>query len=228
MENKEAAKMAFLRDLNKVQGVLAPARTDSTNPHFKSKYASLGAVNDAVMGPLSENGFVVLSGGHDIGGKPYLRTTIFHLGGHEESFYYPLIEKTDNPQHIASSVTYARRYSLCALLNLSIEDDDGNAAARTEKTDTPAKTEPKSAPSSEWELIKFVPSAVSKRGDFYDIKSQDGTVYSTKQEDKGKIAEHARLKKLEISISYVVNGKFRNVGKIALSEPEEEIQEVPF
>ncbi len=124
----ETGKTEYFKALNKVQGTLGAAKKDSKNPHFGNKYASLSAVNDAVMGPLTEAGFVLLSGGVDINGKPYLRTTLHHIGGHSESFDYPLIEKRDNPQHVASSVTYARRYSICALLNLDVEDDDGNAA----------------------------------------------------------------------------------------------------
>ena len=33
-----------------------------------------------------------------------------------------------NPQQIGSSITYARRYNLQALLDLSTDDDDGNSA----------------------------------------------------------------------------------------------------
>lgn len=133
---RTAARRQFFEALNKVQGLLEPITKDATNPHFKSKYASLAAVNQSIMGPLSEAGFVLLSGGDCVGGKPYLITKLIHKNGHEESFHYPLIEKTDNPQHMASSVTYARRYSICALLNLSVEDDDGEKA-----THAPASTE---------------------------------------------------------------------------------------
>lgn len=140
MDTSIAAKVAFVDSLSKLQALLEPVSKDSTNPHFKSKYASLGAVNQAVMGPLTAAGFSVMAGGVDIGGKPYLRTTISHVKGHSESFDYPIVND-GNPQHIASSVTYARRYALCALLNLSVEDDDGNAA-------TPAKVERKPEPSA--------------------------------------------------------------------------------
>lgn len=125
--DSEAAKVAFLKALNKVQGLLEPVTKDSTNPHFKSKYASLEAVNNSIMGPLTEAGFVLMSGGADIGGKPYLRLTLAHVGGHSESFDYPIVND-GNPQHIAASTTYARRYAICAMFNLSVEDDDGNAA----------------------------------------------------------------------------------------------------
>lgn len=122
------SKIQFLVALNKVQGVIEPAKKDSTNPHFKSRYASLASVNEAVMGPLTENGFVLTQGGAEIAGKPYLKTVLYHVSGHSEEFNYPLVV-SENPQHTASSVTYARRYSIAALLNLSVEDLDAQDVA---------------------------------------------------------------------------------------------------
>jgi hypothetical protein len=40
----------------------------------------------------------------------------------------PLGEKM-NAHGVGSALTYCRRYSLSAMLNLAAEDDDGNAAA---------------------------------------------------------------------------------------------------
>lgn len=168
----EKSKIAFLTALNKVQGTLGSAKKDSSNPHFKSRYASLEAVNEAVMGPLTEAGFVLMSGGVDITSKPYLRTTLHHIGGHSESFDYPLVND-GNPQHIASSVTYARRYAICALLNLSIEDDDGNAAAKVARTE-PAKesTARTYEPVAESGGVRRVSEAQGKR--FYAIAMSNG------------------------------------------------------
>ncbi len=122
-----AAKLAFLKAFNEVQSHLESAKKDSTNPHFKSKYASLASVNETIMDKIGKAGFCLLSGCQTHEDRPQLVTTLYHVDGHSESFSYPLI-KTDNPQHLASAITYARRYSICALFNLSVEDDDGNAA----------------------------------------------------------------------------------------------------
>lgn len=227
METTTEAKIQFLKALNKVQGLLAPAVKDSLNPHFKSKYASLAAVNEAVMGPISEAGFVLLSGGWHVDGKAYLRTTLFHVGGHSESFDYPLIEKTDNPQHIASSVTYARRYSICALFNLDVEDDDGNAA--TEGTKATSQTQAvkhaaKSTSSADMQVAVFVPAGVTTktgegpRGPWtrYAVKSPGGDMYSTFDETAGQIAISAADDEKEVKIVYKQDGKYFNILKIAL------------
>lgn len=232
-----SAKIQFLKALNKVQGTIEPAKKDSTNPHFHSRYASLSSVNETVMGPLAEGGFVLLSGGDDVNGKPYLRTTLYHVGGHCESFLYPLIEKSENPQHIASSITYARRYSICALLNLSVEDDDGNTATAAvgAKATRPAESQTQaSTPSPADGVIEFIPIAVSAgrpAGKYtaYDIKAPDGKSYSTLKETESQIAIYAMTNKKAIRLAFKQNGKYLNAGKIVLAEPVEDIiEEVPF
>lgn len=229
----DTAKLAFLKALNKVQGLLEPAKKDSLNPHFKSRYASLASVNEAVMGPISEAGFVLLSGGVDINGVPHLRTTLYHIGGHSESFDYPLIKVTENPQHVASSFTYARRYSICALFNLSTEDDDGNAATESVKTTTRAAA----TPAGEVNVVKFVPAKVSSKtvkkkdgseGTAFEITAPDGAVYSTWSELFSAFASTAKANGTEVVVGFKVNGRYLQIIKLAANELPKEAEEVPF
>ena len=219
----DKAKLSFLVALNKCQGLLEPAKKDSLNPHFKSRYASLASVNEAVMGPLAEAGFVLLSGGIDINGVPHLRTTLYHVAGHSESFDYPLIKNTENPQHVASSFTYARRYSICALLNLSTEDDDGNAAADSVKTVTRQPATAK-APTQEAraaaqtstaapgvETAKGVVSEVTERlvkstgKPAWDV-TIDGKKMSTLDEAQANLAMESRDTERVVNIGYKTKG----------------------
>jgi hypothetical protein len=58
-----------------------------------------------------------------------LRTKLFHESGEYIESTYPIAYDT-NPQKRGSEVTYARRYAICALLNITADtDDDGNGAA---------------------------------------------------------------------------------------------------
>ena len=41
--------------LSKAQGQMESAKKDSTNPHFRSKYADLAAVVEAIKKPLTDN-----------------------------------------------------------------------------------------------------------------------------------------------------------------------------
>jgi len=45
--------------LHKVQGQISGVKRDSTNPHFKNRYASLEAVIDAIRPALQENDLIV-------------------------------------------------------------------------------------------------------------------------------------------------------------------------
>lgn len=114
-----------------VQKVVENATKNAANPHLKNKYADLGAVLDAVKGPLNDNGFVILqhpaTGGEK--GTVTVATTLLHTSGEwlAASVSMPLTKS--DPQGVGSAITYARRYLLSALLSLTAEDDDGNAAS---------------------------------------------------------------------------------------------------
>jgi hypothetical protein len=60
-----------------------------------------------------------------------LAYAVLHESGEERSGEYPLPDPTSaRPQDIGSAITYARRYSFCAVTGLvTEEDDDGNLAA---------------------------------------------------------------------------------------------------
>lgn len=235
------AKLEFLKALNKVQGIIEPAKMDKTNPHFDSRYASISSVNDAVLGPLNENGFILMQGGVDINGKPYLRTTLYHVLGHSEHFDYPLIEKADNPQHIASSTTYARRYSICALLALSVEDDDGNAATAGAKQSRAAASSVTAASKNEIAegdgLLSFIPARVEfvdGKGKglgktFSEIFRADGVKFGG-NEIQGEMAESALQNKQEVIVSFTKKGQYININRegLKIAEPKKSDIEVSF
>lgn len=115
--------------LAKAQGAMQNATMNRTNPHFKSKYADLSSVLDAARGPLSAAGIAVVQTMHyNEHGVMVLLTTLIHSSGQFITTEYPL-PNTTKPHEMGSALTYARRYSLSALIcNASDEDDDGNAA----------------------------------------------------------------------------------------------------
>lgn len=117
--------------LAKAQGAMANAATNKANPHFKSKYADLSAVIDAVRGPLSANGisFIQTMG---VGERGFmLRTALVHSSGQYIATEYPL-PAAGRPQEMGAAQTYARRYSLAAIVGIAQEDDDGNTAKAIE------------------------------------------------------------------------------------------------
>lgn len=116
--------------LAKAQGAMSTAKKDSTNPHFKSRYADLASVWEACRKPLTDNGLSVaqLLGYQD--GTLGIRTILMHESGESLDGFAPLLEKKDaTPQQLGSAITYMRRYSLMAMVGIAPDDDDdGNAA----------------------------------------------------------------------------------------------------
>jgi hypothetical protein len=60
--NKSDSIKELALALHKAQREIKGALKDSTNPHFKSKYADLSSVIEAVKQPLSNNGIVYSQG----------------------------------------------------------------------------------------------------------------------------------------------------------------------
>jgi len=132
--------------LSKMQGALKSVPKDSTNPFFKMRYASLDAIWDIVRKPLTDNSLcLVRTPKEDYKGKLYLETLLLHSSGEWIKAELPLNAKANDPQSIGSAITYARRYSLSAMLGISAdEDDDAEAATDKKPADKPApKTPPK-------------------------------------------------------------------------------------
>jgi hypothetical protein len=108
-------------------------KKDSTNPFFKSKYASLSNILDAISTPLEESG---LSFSQLPTGDSGLTTILMHSkSGEYLQADYTMKPSKDDPQGRGSAITYQRRYALSAILGLNIdEDDDANHATHGGKT----------------------------------------------------------------------------------------------
>lgn len=127
----------------KAQAQVSGASKDCTNPAFKSKYANLESVTDAIRPAAAQHGLAYLQDATMIDGQRLLLTTrIIHESGEWIDFEMTMpISKVD-PQGFGSSVTYGRRYALSAAFGVAPEDDDGNAASGSSsgwtKPSTPA------------------------------------------------------------------------------------------
>ena len=121
--------------LIKAQSQMGSAVKDAKNPHFRSRYASLAAVIDAVIPVLNANGVGVLQLPSIEGSEVQLTTILMHSSGQRLSSTVgaPLGKKQD-AQAVGSAITYLRRYSLQSIMGLPVEDDDGNAASRPQLT----------------------------------------------------------------------------------------------
>ena len=115
--------------LAKAQGAMKGALKDSANPFFKSKYADLASVVEAIRASFSANGLSYIQT-VEPSDKDEVRveTTLLHASGEWIScgiLSLP-VSKID-AQGYGSALTYARRYSLSAAVGVAPED--GNAAS---------------------------------------------------------------------------------------------------
>lgn len=102
-------------------------KKESDNPFFKSKYADLANILDAVEAEAAKFGLLITSRVIRDENGLTLVTELEHKNSDEvKSTLFPLFG--NKPQEIGSSITYARRYNIQCLLNLAAEDDDGNSA----------------------------------------------------------------------------------------------------
>lgn len=126
--------------LSKAQAQIEGAKKDSANPFFKSKYADLSSVVEAIRKALADNGLAYVQISHDKDGAAAIETQILHSSGEWLScgIVSVPVSKQD-AQGFGSAMTYARRYSLSAAFGVAPEDDDGNAAAKAKPEESPGK-----------------------------------------------------------------------------------------
>lgn len=143
---------------------------DAINPHFRSKYTPLDTIVEHVEPILTKHGLVWLTKpGRDETGEPALAYRLVHATtGEAEEGSMPLLLGKSDPQGQGSAITYARRYALCAVLNLvADEDDDGEAtraAARGQEA-KPAKStsKPKASPKAKGQWFPSAPEIADLR-----------------------------------------------------------------
>ena len=116
--------------LAKAQGEFVAAMKDSPNPAFKSKYADLTAIMEAIRPALTKNGISVTQWPvHSDDGRVHMVTRVAHDGEWMRGHFSMPVVKHDAHGY-GSIVTYLRRYSLASCLGVVSDlDDDGNAAS---------------------------------------------------------------------------------------------------
>ena len=95
-------------------------KKDAKNPHFKNTYATLKQVLSEVKPILSEVGLLITQPIDERG-----IGTVITDGKDSISSFIP-IPVGLAPQPLGSAISYFRRYTICSLLALEIDDDDAH------------------------------------------------------------------------------------------------------
>lgn len=145
------------------------------------KYTDLDTIVQAVK-PILHNHNVgyMQSVGSLTDGTQTLTTRVFNNKGQyiQDTAALPVITgtKNNNAQTLGMSITYMRRYALCAMLGITSDED---VDAQTVAQQTPAKTESKPAP-------KAAPKSAPKKAASFDFTPKGG---ETTPEEKQELAE---------------------------------------
>lgn len=118
--------------LLKAQSEMSNPVKGSANPFFKSKYADLNAVREAILPVLNSHGIVVLQPIVHIEAKNFVKTVLLHESGEQiESLTEILYSRANDAQAQGSGISYARRYALQSFVCVGSDDDDGQQAVKT-------------------------------------------------------------------------------------------------
>lgn len=187
------------RAMLKIQQNLLPALKDATNPFTKSNYATLNSVMESCRDELLSHGIwltqlpcpapVELGAGH-IG----LETRLIHAesGQWISSLAVIPLPKND-PQGMGSAITYARRYSLCAMLGIVTEDDDGEGAKISSKSASSQKRsiggpQRQKEPSGNTTIENQISGASNRAvDDLKNLPKLDGVTYRKVQAQDGRL-----------------------------------------
>jgi hypothetical protein len=129
-------------DIKELAKALCEAQGKIKNVHKESsgyqyKYADLGNCINAVKEPLRENGLALTQLIDKEEGELVLITLLMHTSGQWIKSAFPLnttvISMQNKMQAFGAVISYARRYSLAAIIGLAQEDDDGNTSTHNQE-----------------------------------------------------------------------------------------------
>lgn len=121
--------------LAKAQAMVRKARKNAKNPHLRNDYADLESVIDATRGALAENGLALVQSPQIGDGLAGVRWVLVHSSGQwmsgETMHATPPSKGLRPAQGDGVSISYARRYTLSALLGVATGDDSDGAVQST-------------------------------------------------------------------------------------------------
>lgn len=145
---KAVQKRSYFAAMAECQAKIPVVTKNQSNDHTRSKYADLAAIEQQAMPIIHNHGFTASfhPDGYGEAGELRVQWMVAHRDGHSESGVVEMpmdsagakgnTNKT-GVQAFGSTATYARRYLLCMLFNISTGDDnDGNRQAERVETIT--------------------------------------------------------------------------------------------
>lgn len=137
-KSNEISELA--KALATAQGELENASKNSSNPHFKSRYADLAEVLNTVRPVFASHGLSITQHPDYVDGIVEVETMLLHSSGQYMVSSVKVPTQKMDAQGVGSAITYARRYALSAIAGVAQEDDDAESAVGRTKPNKPEVT----------------------------------------------------------------------------------------
>ena len=210
--------------LAKAQGEILAAKKDSENPHFRSKYADLGSVWDAIRAALTKHGLSVVQSPrllttHETVWFVEIETTMLHESGQYLSDVLAMPLPAPTPQGVGSACTYARRYALAAFAGVAAAGDDDDANAASEPPVAPK-------PRDKFEtvtvnVLDIRKRAISNGKEKFIVSTDDEQKYETFSLTHANEAKAAKAASHPVEITYKTTQYGRDIVALADATVEE-------
>jgi len=210
--------------LAKAQGDILNAKRDNENPHFRSKYADLGSVWDAIRAALSRNGLSIIQSPRLITTSEKVwflevETAMFHSSGQFLSDVLAVPLASPTAQGIGSATTYARRYALAAFAGVAAAGDDDDANAASEPPVVPK-------PRDKFEtvtvnVLDIRKRAISNGKEKFIVATDDEQKYETFSVTHANEAKAAKAASHPVEITYKTTQYGRDIVALADATVEE-------
>ena len=172
-------KGAIAKALAAAQAEMRNPAFDSANPHYRSQFASLASVRNAVVPVLARHGIACTQDVQTVEKGVACFTMLWHESG-ESMTFGPLVMPATKPdaQGYGSAATYARRYHLQAVAGVvGDEDDDGNQASGKVHKE-PVDPRPSTSSVDPKAVDRYVSKALDIKAADLDDEGIDAAIYA--------------------------------------------------
>lgn len=136
--SEASLEKAFLQ----FQQSISPVTKKGKNPHYKSTYSRYEDVVAHISPLLVEVGLSFRHTSRESGEHWYVGTKLVHAESNTTSEVFEMPCALGKMQEMGSALTYAKRYTLMALLGLPSEDDDGHKASHPQPVKKASEAKP--------------------------------------------------------------------------------------
>jgi hypothetical protein len=174
---------AIAKALAAAQSEMRNPAFDSSNPHFRSSFASLASVRNAVVPVLSRHGIAMTQDVQTTEKGVACFTTLWHESGQRLTFGPLTMPATKaDAQGFGSAATAARRYALMAVAGVVGDEDDDANAASGKATKEPVTPRPDTSDVDPPAVAKYVQRAADIHAQDLDDAGIDAAVFALHQE----------------------------------------------